>query len=66
MHQLITMHEEISYRYLYRYDDDAFELDTDELRAILGDVSFAEPEVSSYIKEYLAENSAEVTAGRAI
>ena len=66
MHQLITMHEEISYCYRYRYDDDSFELDTDAFREILGDVSFAEPEVSSYIREYLAENSAEVTAGRAI
>ena len=66
MHQLITMHDEISYYYCYRYDDDSFELDTDAFREILGDVSFAEPEVSSYIREYLAENSAEVTAGRAI
>ena len=37
-----------------------------EMREILGDVSFQEPEISQYIRDYLRENEAEVTRGRLI
>ena len=66
MHSLITMHEDTDFLYRYTYDGDSFELATAELREILGGVSFQEPEVSQYIREYLKENEAEVTKGRSI
>lgn len=66
MHTLITMHEDTDFIYRYTYDGDRFELDTAEMREILGGVSFSEPEVSQYIREYLAENEAEVTRDRSI
>ena len=66
MHSLITMHEDTDFLYRYTYDEDSFELSTAEMREILGDVSFQEPEISQYIREFLRENEAEVTKGRSI
>lgn len=66
MHTLITMHEDTDFLYRFRVDEDAFELDTAEMREILGGVPFHEPEISAYIREYLAENEKEVLNGRNI
>lgn len=66
MHSLITMHEDTDFLYRYTYDGDSFELSTAEMREVLGGVSFNEPEVSQYIREFLRENEAEVTRGRII
>lgn len=56
MWQLITMHEEINFVFKYKVDEKGFTLDTNEFREVLGDISFSEPEVSRYIKDYLKEN----------
>lgn len=61
VHTLITMNPQIDFTYHYRVDEREFTLDTREFRKILGDVPLNEPEVSTYIKEYLTENHAEVT-----
>ncbi len=61
MHTLITMHEDIDFLFTYKVNENDFELDTRDLRDILGDISFKEAEVSNYIKEYLKENIASVT-----
>ena len=66
MHSLITMHEDTDFLYRYTFDGDSFELSTREMREIFGDVSFQEPEISQYIRDYLRENEAEVTKGRSI
>jgi len=66
VHTLITMHDDINFVYRFAVDDREFTLDTREFREILGEVSFKEPEVSSYIKEFLKENEAEVLQGRLI
>ena len=64
---LIMMHEDIRFTFRFGYDGNAFELDTAELREILGDdISFQEPEVSAYISEYLEGNIAEVLDGKTI
>ena len=60
VHTLITMNEQIDFVYLYQVDDRSFTLDTREFRQILGEVSFQEPEVSAYIRDYLTENEQEV------
>lgn len=64
IHTLIVFNEKIDFVYTYRYDDRSFTLDTREMRAILGtDVSFAGPEVSAFIREYLETNKAETDGG---
>ena len=66
MHTLITMHEDRDFCFVYRVDARGFELDTRNMREILGDVSFREAEISAYIKEYLQENTKEVTGDRVL
>ena len=61
MHMLITMNEHMDFVYTYAVDDREFTLDTRQFREVLGDVSFTEPEVSNYIRDYLKENTAETT-----
>lgn len=60
IHMLITFHPKIDFLYRYSVDGRSFTLDTREFRVVLEGVPFNEPEVSSYIKEYLAENHREV------
>lgn len=64
VHSLITLNCDIDFLYRYSVDGRGFALDTREFREILGGVPFNTPEVSEYIKEYLAENEAEVNKGR--
>ncbi len=59
IHNLIVYHDEIDFLYQYCYNQNSFTLDTREFREILGDVSFSEPEISSYIKTFLTENKSE-------
>ena len=56
IHTLVTMHEECNFLYTFRFNEKEFSLDTREFREVLGDISFTEPEVSLYIKDYLREN----------
>ena len=63
---LITCHPDTDFLYTYRYNDASFVLDTREFREILGDIPFDTPEVSAYIKEYLAENKLETDGGAVI
>jgi anti-sigma regulatory factor (Ser/Thr protein kinase) len=63
IHALITLNTNIDFLYIYTVDEKNFTLDTREFREILGDVSFSDFEVSSYIREYLRENKEEVDNG---
>lgn len=63
MYTLITLNDDLDFLYTYAVDHQQFILDTREFRKILGGVSLKEPEVSSYIREYLAENKQEVDNG---
>jgi len=43
--------------YKHEIDEKSFELDTNELREILGpDISFSEPEIAMWLSEYIKEN----------
>ncbi len=64
IHQLIVMHPECDFLYIYKYDDRQFTLDTREFKEILGDIPFDVPEVSAYLKQYLSENESEVNQGQ--
>ncbi len=63
IYTLIRCHPETDFRYLYRYDNRKFVLDTREMREILGDIPLDTPEVSQYMKEYLDENKMDVDGG---
>ena len=64
VHTLIVFNEHIDFRYTYEYADRSFTLDTREMREMLGEeISFSEPEVSAFIKEYLEANKAETDGG---
>ena len=60
IHSLVIMNQEIDFVFTYCVDDKNFVLDTRQMKEILGDVSFQEPEVSAFISEYLKENKTEV------
>ncbi|MBU5334528.1 sensor histidine kinase [Anaerocolumna aminovalerica] len=66
MVSLITCNENIHFIYSYSVDGRCFTLDTKEFREILGDISFQEPEVSNFIKEYLQDHKDEVDQGEYI
>ena len=57
---LVTINEQLDFTYTYRVNDRQFTLDTREIREILGDVSFQNPDVTSFLREYLSENQLEV------
>ncbi len=61
IHSLVTMNTHIDFLYTYSADGKSFVLDTREFREILGGVDFDVPEVSSFIRDYLKENHAEVS-----
>ena len=63
IHTLVVFHPDRDFIYRYIYDDKSFVLDTREMREILGDISFREPEVSSFLSEYLTENKQTVDGG---
>lgn len=63
---LITCHPDKDFLYTYRYNNSSFELDTRNFRKILGDIPFDEPEIYSFIKEYLRENKSETDGDAAI
>ncbi|MCD8224611.1 MAG: ATP-binding protein [Clostridiales bacterium] len=63
IHTLIVCHPGTDFYYRYRYDDRTFMLDTREFRQILGDVPLDAPEISDYIRDYLAENQKETDGG---
>lgn len=60
IHTLVVFNEHIRFLYEYIVDDKSFCLDTDQIRQIVGDVSFQEPEIAGFLKAYLTENEAEV------
>lgn len=57
---IVTMAENVDILYTYSVDEKSFSLDTREMRTILGDISFSEPEVRDFIKGYLTENKQDV------
>lgn len=64
IHTLIVFNEKSDFRYTYEYGENGFVLDTRQMREMLGDeISFSEPEVSSFIRQYLETNKAEMDGG---
>ena len=57
---IISGAPDIDYIYRHRTDKDEFELNTSELRAMLGEVSLSEPEILNWIEGYINEGLEEI------
>lgn len=64
IYTLVVFNETIDFHYRYAYDGREFVLDTKQIRELLGNLPFADAEVSRFIREYLEENKAEVDGGK--
>lgn len=58
---LITMNQDIDFVYRRTLNEKAFTLDTRSLKEILGDVSLSEPSISAWIRDYISENTKQLT-----
>ena len=58
---LITMNLHIDFVYKRQVDGREFILDTRQLKEILGDVPLNEPSISAWIKDYIIENTKQLT-----
>lgn len=64
IYTLIAFNENIDFVYTYEYGNRSFILDTREMREILGEnISFKEPEVSAFIREFLRSNKEAADGG---
>lgn len=61
---LVSCNPQIDFLYTRRYLGDEFVMDTREFKKILGDVPLNEPEVISYLREFLSENTKELLEGK--
>lgn len=57
---LVTMHAQPDFLYTRMVDGRSFTLDTREMREILGDIPFDQPDVGLFLRDYLEENEADV------
>ena len=62
---LIHCNPQIDFIYTRRFEDTQMTLDTREFRRILDGIELNDPTVSKFIREFLAENTAELLSGQA-
>jgi len=59
---LLSAHQDIHFVITYTTDVDTFQLDTDELREALGDMSLNDIHIINYLREMITENLREIQA----
>lgn len=59
---LVCGNEDIDFTYRHIKDDKEFLLETAQIKEILGDVSFSNPEITLWLKEYVEEGLAEINS----
>jgi len=59
---LVQCNPRVDFRYVRRLDGREMVMDTREFREVLGDVPLDSPEVLQFLRDYLAENTAELLA----
>ena len=64
VHQLIISYEQVDFLYTHIVNGNEFNLDTREIKKVLGPVSLKENEVSLWLLEYLKEGEAEIGTER--
>lgn len=63
IYTLILANQDIDFLYIYECDGKEYQLDTRDIRQILGDIRFDAPEVAGFIRNYLKENQWEIDGG---
>lgn len=63
IHNLIVYHPKLDFIYRFQLDTQGFCLDTREMRRLLDGMPLDAPEVSAFLREYLAENHGELCRG---
>lgn len=63
IYTLILANQDIDFQYIFECDGNEYQLDTRNMRQILGDIPFDTPEVAKFIRDYLIENHKEVGGG---
>ena len=58
---LITMNLHIDFIYVRELDGKTFTLDTRQLKEILGDVPLNEPSITAWLRDYINENTKQLT-----
>ena len=58
---LITMNLHIDFVYVRQINENSFTLDTRQLKEILGDVPLNEPSITAWLKDYITENTKQLT-----
>ncbi len=58
---LVTMNLHIDFVYVRQIDDRSFTLDTRQIKEILGDVPLNEPSITAWLKDYITENTKQLT-----
>ena len=58
---LITMNLHIDFVYIRQLDGKGFTVDTRQLKEILGDVPLNEPSITAWLKDYITENTKQLT-----
>ncbi|NLK99373.1 MAG: ATP-binding protein [Clostridiales bacterium] len=66
IYTLILANQNIDFLYIYECDGKEYQLDTRELRQILGDIPFNTPEVAGFIRNFLIENKNDIDEGYSI
>lgn len=63
IYTLILANQNIDFLYIYECNGKEYQLDTRNLRQILGDIQFDTPEVAGFIRNFLKENQEEIDNG---
>lgn len=66
IYTLIQANQNIDFLYIYECDGKEYQLDTRNLRQILGDIQFNAPEVARFIRRFLIENQKEIDEGNSL
>ena len=61
---ILVMNPGILFRYLHKVDDRSFSLDSGEISAALGDLPLTQPDVLTWLDEYLKENLSILYGGK--
>jgi len=59
---VLLSHQDCELRYVHRVDGRTFELDTKEIRQVLGPVPFTHPAVRAWLEDYLDQEDSELAA----
>lgn len=63
---LINANDKIRYKLNYIVDEDKFEFDTKQVMDIMGEVAISEPEVVTFLKDYISQGIKTINGGKKV